>query len=79
MVSLAFGTTAPVASVTVPSNVAFTACDQPATAVAAINKERMPSKRRLDLFSPAILDTRTGIEHRRDMIVNSFFYYEVPG
>src|ERR1039458_7854981 len=48
-VSLAFGTTAPVASVTVPSNVAFTAWDQPTAAAAAINKERVQSKRRRDM------------------------------
>src|ERR1017187_2663227 len=48
-VSLAFGTTAPVASVTVPSNVAFTAWDQPTAAAAAINKDTVQSKRRRDL------------------------------
>src|ERR1035441_10537034 len=79
-VSLAFGTTAPVASVTVPSNVAFTAWDQPTAAAAAINKERMPSKRRLDVFSLlAILPTRRGIRRRRDMVINSFSYSEVQG
>src|ERR1035438_3360494 len=50
-VTLAFGTTAPEASVTVPSKVAFTTCDQPAAAATAINNARAPSKRRLDMVT----------------------------
>ena len=37
---MALGTVAPVASVTVPSNLALTACDQPVTAVAAIKRRK---------------------------------------
>jgi hypothetical protein len=43
MVRFALGTTAPVASVTVPSNLALTACDQPGTAVGSQQKQKSKS------------------------------------
>src|ERR1039458_10565522 len=64
-VSLAFGTTAPVASVTVPSNVAFTAWDQPTAAAAAINKERRSEEHTSELQSLRHLVCRLLLEKKK--------------